>query len=116
MKTDNPIEKRYAKRIKLSSPVHFQGKDPSQYGGCLSRDLSEGGIQVSLYDFVPIHSILTLQVQLAQEKVVDCLARVVWIEKHPSMLRYQVGLEFVATEDILKAKKEIYQFIKSYQS
>lgn len=60
----------------------------------MSCDLSEGGVRLAMNDFVPLGAELILQIHLAAEKVIDDVARVVWVRKIPSAERYEVGLEF----------------------
>ena len=109
----NIEEKRLFRRVSCSQPVHFQFKDPAQFGGCLSRDLSEGGIQITSNDFVPLGSELVLQIQLATEKAVECVGRVVWVRGLPLMDRYQAGLEFLQSGFLWDSRKEIRGLVQS---
>lgn len=109
----NTEEKRLFRRVSCSQPVHFQFKDPSRFGGCLSRDLSEGGIQINLNDFVPLGTELILQIQLAPEKAVECVGRVVWVRGLPLMDRYQAGLEFLQSGFLWDSRKEIRGLMQS---
>lgn len=87
-------ERRRFHRFRHAEAVHFQWKDPRYFGGCLSCDLSEGGIRFHSDDFIPLNTPLTLQIQLAGDRVADCMGHVVWVEKERFADRYQVGLEF----------------------
>ncbi|OGX08873.1 MAG: hypothetical protein A2Y03_10845 [Omnitrophica WOR_2 bacterium GWF2_38_59] len=90
----NVQEKRSFQRVACRNVVKFKIKDSLESGGCLARDISDGGIKINLNEFVPLHSEVNLEVQLATQRIVDCVARIVWIEKMPFMDRYQAGLEF----------------------
>ena len=106
-------ERRQFHRVRRAQPVQFQLKDPSQYGGCLSCDLSQGGIRVQFNDFVPLKTEMTLQIQLSDESIVDCPCRVAWVEKSRFGDRYQVGLEFAQGESILDSQRKIHGFLFS---
>ena len=93
--------------------MKFRFKDPKKYGGCLAADISDGGMKVSLNNFVPVDTELSLEVQLASQRIVDCVANIVWIEKMPYMDRYQVGLKFKEERFELDSKKEIHLFTHS---
>jgi len=108
-------EKRNFKRVRWNEPVEFRFKDPFKYGGCLSKDLSLGGIRIQISEFLPLNSELSLQVRLVNHKVVDCTGRVVWVEKLPFVDRYQAGLEFSEDDSIFDSRKKINHFIESSQ-
>jgi len=91
-------ERRRFTRKRLDEPVRFEFKDPGRYGGCLSADISQGGIRINFNEFVPLGTDLYLKVQISPEKVVDCVGKVVWVEKHRFLDRYQVGVEFDSKE------------------
>jgi len=104
-------DKRQFRRIRHSKPVQFQFKDPELFGGCISKDLSEGGLQVRLNQFVPLDSELTLVIHLADENIVECVGRVVWVEKSRFGESYDVGLMFSDDDSILINQKKIYGFL-----
>ena len=106
------VERRRYNRIEFRQAIQFQSKDPALGGGSLSCDLSEGGVRVDMYDFVPLDAELTLQIRLAVEKVIKYIGRVVWIRKFPFADRYQVGLEFSRDETFLAAKRQLHEFIE----
>ena len=106
-------EKRRYRRIRFSEPVSFHLKDPHNFGGCLARDLSEGGIQLNFNEFVPLNSEIVLQLQLSRlPKVVDVTGRVVWLQRVPYSDRYAVGLQFEKSESL--SSQEIRQFINAH--
>ncbi len=106
-------ERRQFHRVHRAQAVRFQLKDPGQFGGCLSCDLSQGGIRVELNDFVPLGTEMTLQIQLSDESVVDCPCHVAWVEKNRFGDRYQAGLEFDQGESILNSQRKIHGFLSS---
>jgi len=106
-------ERRIAKRIILTEPVRYQLKDPRHFGGGLSCDISEGGVRITLSEFVPLGSEFSLQINLANGRMIEGLARVVWIQKSSIMDRYEAGLEFL---DPSESNSEISRYIESYHS
>ena len=107
----NVDERRSFHRFHCAQPIRFQLKDPNQFGGSLSCDLSKGGIRVHLGDFIPLKTELTLQIQLADESIVECPCRVAWVEKNRFSDRYQAGLEFVEADSMLDSRRKIYGFL-----
>ena len=105
-------EKRRSRRIELRQPIQFQSQNAALAGGSLSCDLSEGGVRVDMYDFVPLGTELTLNIRLAVEKIVEYVGRVVWVRKYPFADRYQVGLEFSDEKSFLAAKRQLHEFIE----
>lgn len=89
------LEKRQYRRCAIKEPVQvksvFSIMEPE---GGLSGDISEGGIRLNVKDFIPLGSLMELKVNLANNQVVECLGKVVWVEKMSTMDRYQVGLTF----------------------
>lgn len=108
-------ERRHFQRFRHAQPVRFQHKDPSRFGGCLSRDLSGGGIQVHLNDFIPVDTLLILQIRLADANVVDCTGRVVWVKKDRFGDYYQAGLEFGDDGNLPESRKKICGFFSLTQ-
>ena len=107
-------ERRSFYRVHSARAVRFQLKDPQQFGGCLSCDLSQGGIRVQFGDFVPLNTEMTLQIQLSDESVVDCPCRVAWVEKNRFGDRYQAGLEFSGRESNPDFQRKIHNFLSSH--
>ena len=109
----NADEKRQFHRVHRAQAVRFQLKDPSQFGGCLSCDLSQGGVRVQFNEFVPLNTEMTLQIQLSDESIVECPCRVAWVEKNRFGDRYQAGLEFIQGESILNSQRKIHGFLSA---
>ena len=102
-------EKRICPRAHVSEPVHYQFKNPQEFGGCLSADISESGIRLVVPEFIPLESSIVLQVQLPNGRYAEAEARVKWVHKYPHMERYQVGLEFV---EPYEARPLIHRYIQ----
>jgi len=87
-------ERRVFPRARFSEAVHFEDPHDAIYGGSLSQDVSEGGIRIRINDFLPLGSELMLQIAISAGRVVECVGRVVWIEKIPYGENYQAGVAF----------------------
>ena len=111
MAEHNVDERRNFHRFHRTQAVQLQFKDPSQFGGSLSCDLSEGGIRVHLSDFIPLNTEVALQIKLADESLVECPCRVAWVEKNRFSDRYQAGLEFVESDSMLDSQRKIHGFL-----
>ncbi|MBI5150508.1 MAG: PilZ domain-containing protein [Candidatus Omnitrophica bacterium] len=106
------VERRKYRRIDFREPVQFGSANPVRSGGCLSCDLSEGGLRINVNEFVPPGTGLTLQIPLPAQKIVEYTGRVAWVSKLPFAERYQLGLEFSKDEIFCLARNEVGQFIK----
>src|SRR5690349_4986542 len=78
-------DRRAFKRYKLREPVRYQFDEPSRLGGSISRDISQGGIQIRLTEFIPLKTMVTLEIQLPGGRVAECKGEVVWIYQVPFM-------------------------------
>jgi len=107
----NESEKRNFLRFRLAQPVRVQFKDPAQFSGSLSCDLSEGGVRLQMNDFIPLGTELTLTIQLEDDRIVECPCRVVWVQKNRFADRYQAGLEFVETDSMPDSQRRIHTFL-----
>lgn len=104
-------ERRDSKRITYRESVKFQFKNPQDFGGCLSADISGHGMRLNLNDFIACNEELLLEVKLATEKIVQCMGRVVWVEKQRFSDRYQAGIEFVDSQALSEVEKDINKLI-----
>ncbi|MBF0478778.1 MAG: PilZ domain-containing protein [Candidatus Omnitrophica bacterium] len=87
-------EKRQSNRIRFHEPVQYQLKKPGHFGGCLSCDLSVGGLQINFSQFVPVGTEMLLTVPLGREQIVECEGKVAWVEQLADD-RFHVGVKFV---------------------
>ncbi len=68
--------------------------------GSLSGDISEGGLRLSVQQFIPLNTIVRLQIHVSDpERVLAAQGRVVWVREVPQGDRYDVGIEFVVDQD-----------------
>ena len=111
MEENSAEDMRKFRRMAHCESVGYQFIDPSQFGGCVAQDLSEGGIRIRINDFVPLNTELALKIRLAGEEIVECTGRVVWVEKSRFGESYQAGLDFSDDEAALINQKKIYGFL-----
>ena len=68
--------------------------------GSLSGDISEGGLRLSIREFIPLNAIVRLQIHISDPaRVLSAQGRVVWVREVPQSDRYDVGIEFVVDQD-----------------
>jgi hypothetical protein len=105
-------ERRMSRRFDFREPVQFRSVNPVRSGGCLSCDLSEGGLRININEFVPPGTGLTVQIPLPAQQFVEYAGRVAWVSKLPFAERYQLGLEFSQDKMFCAARNEVGQLIK----
>ena len=90
-------EKREYPRLASDVPMSYRtiGAGPQEYKGSLMRDISEGGVRISSYEFLPLNSRLTTEIPLISgRRAMTASCRVAWVAKSGSSERYDTGLEF----------------------
>ena len=119
-------EKRRYHRVVYREAVHYQilpgghldpaaGRPIKPFGGCLSWDLSEGGIRFRSDEFIPLNIDLSLQFTLGPQTPLGLEAKVVWVQKCPHSEYFFLGLEFKETAKNHQAKKELQHYISRFQ-
>ncbi|MBF0484656.1 MAG: PilZ domain-containing protein [Candidatus Omnitrophica bacterium] len=89
------FEKRRYRRLWFHEPVEYHLAGSGHSGGCLSSDLSEGGLRMNFGDFVPVGTKMLLSIPLGHNRVFDCEGKVVWVENIAESDRCNLGVEFV---------------------
>ncbi len=68
--------------------------------GSLSGDISEGGLRLSVQEFIPLNTIFRLNIHVSDSaRVLPAQGRVVWVREVPQSDRYDVGIEFIIDQD-----------------
>jgi Tfp pilus assembly protein PilZ len=106
-------ERRIFERGSVKAPVRIQFKDPQDFRGSLSADISEGGLQIQIQEFIPLKTELTISMELADNSVVECVGKVVWVEQLPFSESYKIGLKFVDNQSLYTSRSRINQFLES---
>lgn len=107
------LERRQFKRARYIEPVGLQIIKPEKTAGCLSADLSEGGLRLKVTDYITPGTELALKVQLENFQVYEFIGRVAWAEKDRFNERYQIGVNFEDNDQMLFAREKIYQFLNT---
>jgi len=109
------IERRKFPRVDFREPVSLQLADPSLSGGCLGRDLSEGGLRINFEYFVKPNTLMAVELRLSPEQGALTLeGRVAWARQVPSSDRYQLGIEFIEKNE--DTQQHIRKYVISNQS
>lgn len=107
-------ERRKFPRADFREPVKFDLPDCSLSGGCLARDISQGGLRLNFEYFVKPHAVMMVELRLSpNEEAVLVEGRVVWANQVPLSERYQLGVEFTGNnEDI---QQNIRRYVASHR-
>ncbi|MBU2062952.1 MAG: PilZ domain-containing protein [Candidatus Omnitrophica bacterium] len=91
-------ERRKCRRVSYSFPVQSARLPPgysSQFHNLITKDISEGGIQLDSFYFYPVEHKLMFEVFWSNEAApVQTLGRVVWVKEVPFQQQYSIGIEF----------------------
>ena len=105
-------EGRRFTRVPFKRAVRFSTPSSPRSDAHIAQDLSQGGLRMLSSEFIPVHSLLSIQIQLKErERVMDVQGRVVWVRYNPMTETYQMGLEFV--RDAAFQRAMISEFIRS---
>ena len=88
-------DKRQYPRIPFKEAVKFQIGEYSCLDGSLAKDLSRGGVCLTVNQFVPVNRpvILYLQ-QYQQSRLIVVKGKVVWVKMLPDSDQCQIGVQF----------------------
>ena len=88
--------KRQFVRFPFANAVGLQrGEWPAE--GSLSDNISLGGIKLNISAFIPLNTILSLNVQLPlQQHTASVKGKVVWVKEIPFGERFEIGVEFLS--------------------
>ena len=90
-------EKRRYVRLDSRIPISYRKleTDAAQFKGSLMQDISESGARMTINEFLPLDSKLSLQIQLASGRSsAQGACRVAWVRKAAFNEQYHVGVEF----------------------
>jgi PilZ domain. len=110
--TGRNMEGRRFTRVPFKRAVRFSTPNSERSDSHIAQDLSQGGLRMLSSEFIPVHSLVSIQIQLKdREKVMDVQGRVVWVRYNPMTETYQMGLEFADNAAFQRAM--ISEFIQS---
>lgn len=94
----NSREKRRHPRLNSRIPMSYRKleTDNAEFKGSLMQDISESGTRMTINEFLPLNSKLSLQIHLTSGRdSVQGACRVAWVRKAAFNEQYHVGVEFV---------------------
>jgi c-di-GMP-binding flagellar brake protein YcgR len=92
---DKGNDKRRFPRLPFKEAVKFQFGEYNCPDGSLSRDLSRGGICLTVNEFIPVKAQVVVYLQQQGEsRLVELKGTVAWVKIIPESDRYQIGVEF----------------------
>jgi c-di-GMP-binding flagellar brake protein YcgR len=94
----HPTEKREHLRFDSRIPMRYRRIETNiqEFKGSLMRNISEGGLMMSIYEFLPLNSKLAMEIPLVPGKrPIQEVCRVAWIAKAAFGEQYRVGAEFL---------------------
>lgn len=105
-------EKRKFYRVKFTNTVSFSNLNELNFGGCIGCDLSEGGIRLNIFHFIPVETELSLQIEFSKDNVLHCRGRVKWVEVLPMTECFRIGIEFESFDSPIDFKNEYQHCLK----
>ena len=106
------MEGRRFTRVPFKRAVRFGAFDAPCTDAHIAQDLSQGGLRMLSSEFMPVNSLVSIQIQLKDtQKVMDVQGRVVWVRYNPMAETYQLGVEF--THDAAFQRAMISEFIRT---
>jgi c-di-GMP-binding flagellar brake protein YcgR len=103
-------EKRRAPRFPFKAAVKFQIGEYTCPDGSLSRDLSKGGICLTVNEFIPVKKQVVVYLQGAnQSRLIELKGVVAWVKEIPESERYLIGVQFCDIDE--SARKEVNRIL-----
>jgi hypothetical protein len=82
-------------RFQFQEPVGYQ-QEFAEQSGSLARNISLGGIKLTVHEFVPMGTLLEMQIHLDHpSRDVLVKGKVMWIKELFSGESFEVGVEFI---------------------
>ena len=107
------VEKRRAIRARSSMPAYYDSIEYGKHGNGLTNDLSETGVRVTLEEFIPKFSKVSLRITLKPDKLIQLNGKVRWTERIAYSPRYQIGLEFESVSP--DARRSIAEYVYTHK-
>lgn len=100
---DKGREKRQFPRFPFKQAVRYQIGEYNSPDGSLSKDLSRGGICLTVNRFVAVKSNIVIYLQMNKDsRLIQVKGTVSWVKIMPDSERYQVGIQFEPLEESIK--------------
>lgn len=102
--------RRKAPRVNFKRAINYSSLGDNKEFNGVTKDISEGGLRLISFEYVPENKNLSIEVQL-DDDIVKTAGIVVWVKELPYSGRYEIGLEFKPTK-----KDENYDSIEETRS
>jgi c-di-GMP-binding flagellar brake protein YcgR len=116
---ENIEEKRRFPRVLLDKGVNYSVEGSNEVNNGISRDISNGGLRLLLFKFVPKDKKITMELQL-NEDFIKTSGIVVWNRELSFSGRYEIGIKFSVKEsgisglnEDFETKKTINEYMKN---
>ena len=109
------IERRKYLRIREEDLITCEVLPSHKIGKGLTENLSIGGIRFFIEEFIPIASILRVELKLKHaDREINAIVKVKWVRQVFSDEQYDVGAEFIdiSSEDIKFLNNYLYKRAK----
>jgi c-di-GMP-binding flagellar brake protein YcgR len=107
---DKGRDKRRFPRLPFKEAVKFQIGEFTSPDGSLSKDLSRGGISLTVNEFIPVKGQVIVYLQQHKEaQVVELKGIVAWVKILPESERYQIGVEFCDLDE--STRREVNRIV-----
>ena len=115
-----PVEKRKTKRVKKESKITIKviSEDTiprnKQIIYHLTKDISSRGVKIQTNTFLPINTLLKIELSLTSPpRVVKAIGRVRWVKSRYADEKFEMGIEFIDTpkESIKALSKHIERLL-----
>ncbi|MFC1703398.1 PilZ domain-containing protein [Candidatus Omnitrophota bacterium] len=104
-------DRRRFAREDVHVPVRYEIKASKQFGATLTKDISEGGIKMTLERFLPLHTEVKLNINLEEiATLVHALGSIAWLRQIPYSDRYQLGIKFLEMDE--NYKKSLREYLR----
>ena len=87
-------ENRRYRRESMPAEVFYKNEKTHSTGGCIAKNVSEGGVCIKVKEFFPIGTVIDLQFKLPlSETAFNVKGKVMWINKSPYNELWEAGIE-----------------------
>lgn len=104
-------DKRRFVRVEEYAPIYCKVIKDKQAYHKLSKDVSEGGIRLMGDRFIPVNSLLRVEIFLnkVDNRLIDTTGRIVWVKKSGRSELYEFGVVFDSLSD--EDRKYLKEFV-----
>ncbi len=89
-------DRRRFLRVPEEDKIKYSVIPESKSGRKLTRDLSLGGMRFIADQFVPVGSIIKIELKLKRiERAINLLAKVMWVKSVFADERFEIGVRFI---------------------